>query len=319
MVCFFATHLFANGDLLVVLQGMENSTNGYGLVKLDRDSNVLWKLADNIHHHVDVGPDGTIYTLKHEILWEPPRGLEQLPVPCLADSIVILSAEGEPLCQPIPLLEAFRDSPYAPLVCSLEARPRRVAESTSIREQYEEEVRRRDALHTNSVRVLTPQLAPKFPLFKAGQLLISMRHLDTIAVIDPDKRSAVWAVRGPWIAQHDAQFLDNGRLLLFDNLGSSRTSRVLEFDPLTQAFPWSYPGTAGIPFRSYERGMSQRLPNGNTLIVNSGGREILEVSPDSEVVWSFTDPRLTSGVLVSGRRYTAEQLPFLKGKFRPRP
>ena len=141
---------------------------------------------------------------------------------------------------------------------------------------FRDDARRRDVLHTNAVKVLSRALAPKFPLFKPGQLLVSLRHLDALAVLDPDSGKVVWAARGPWRGQHDPSFLDNGQLLLFDNYGSPQGSRVLEYDPRTQAFPWSYPGENGTPFFSHIRGMSQRLPNGNTLIVNSDGGEVLK-------------------------------------------
>jgi hypothetical protein len=32
----------------------------------------------------------------------------------------------------------------------------------------------------------------------------------------------------------------------------------------------------------------QRLPNGNTLILDSGANRLLEVTPDGEEVWSYT-------------------------------
>ena len=119
-----------------------------------------------------------------------------------------------------------------------------------------------------------------------------------------------------WHAQHDPSFLDNGHLLLFDNQGSPRGSRVLEFDPKTQAFPWWYPGENGVPFLSKIRGMSQRLPNGNTLIVNSDAGEVFEVTPGQEVVWSCSCGRVE---LYRARRYMPDQLPFLKGEQRARP
>lgn len=177
------------------------------------------------------------------------------------------------------------------------------------------DARRRDILHLNSVKVLTRQLAPKFPMFKAGQVLTSMCHLDTIAVVDVDSGKLVWAARGPWEAQHDPQFLDNGNLLLFDNRGSPTASRVVEYDPETQGFPGSYSGENTRPFLSKLRGMNQRLPNGNTLIVNSDAGNILEVTHDKEVVWSCS----TGGFITSGRRFSSEQLPFLKGGPHARP
>jgi hypothetical protein len=177
-------------------------------------------------------------------------------------------------------------------------------------------MRRRDVFHTNAVKVLSRALAPKFPLFKAGQLLVSPRHLDALAVLDPDSGKVVWAARGPWHAQHDPSFLDNGHLLLFDNLGSAQRSRVLEYDPQTQAFPWLYPGDSGTPFFSRIRGACQRLPNGNTLIVNSEAGEVFEVTAGREVVWSCSCGHVE---LNRARRYTPEQLPFLKGDQRARP
>lgn len=309
-LCIFGCHLYGNGDLLVVYQGLGTPTYGYGLAKLDKDSRVLWKYSANAHHDVDVAEDGTIYAIEQKVVRHLPAGLEFVPVPCLLDSLVLLSPEGVKLKE-IPILEALRDSPYFPLLDEVKGGPSPGMQPGATFD----DARRRDILHLNSVKVLTRKLAPKFPMFKAGQVLLSMCHLDTIAVFDVDSGKLVWAARGPWEAQHDPQFLDNGRLLLFDNRGSPTESRVLEYDPETQGFPWSYSGENAKPFLSKLRGMSQRLPNGNTLIVNSDAAKILEVTRDKETVWSCS----TGGFMTSGRRFVPEELPFLKGGPRARP
>jgi hypothetical protein len=315
LICFFACHLYPNGDLLVVFHGVERVATGFGLAKLDKDSNVLWKYSANVHHDVDVGEDGTIYALKHELVSEMPKGLEYLPTPSLVDYLVLLSPDGKELKKPIPILETIRDSAYAPLLSAIEKPPKQHVTRGLMISRFDEEARKQDVLHANSVQVLSRKRAPKFPTFKAGQVLLSMRHLDAIAVMDVEKDALVWAARGPWRSQHDAQFLDNGRLLIFDNLGSPRSSRVLEYDPQTQALPWWYPGEGGSPFLTSERGMSQRLPNGNTLIVNSEGFQLLEVTQSKEVVWSCS----TNRFICSGRRFSPEQLHFLKEGQRARP
>jgi hypothetical protein len=319
-VYFNDGHLYPNGDLLVVVEGpinLSNPSNGYGLVKLDKDSHVLWKYAEKCHHDVDVGEDGTIYAIANEIVENVPQGLAYIPTPCMVDFVDVISPQGQRLKR-IPLLEALQDSPYAPLFCTLE-RPRMsggVAPPSAMRSAVVDDARRRDVLHTNAVKVLSGELAAKFPPFKGGQILLSVRHLDALALLDPDSGKVVWAARGPWRAQHDPSFLDNGHLLLFDNAGSPQGSRVLEYDPRTQAFPWMYPGEKGTPFLSKIRGMGQRLPNGNTLIVNSDGGEVFEVTPDQEIVWSCSCGRVE---LNRARRYTPHQLPFLKGVQRARP
>ncbi len=313
LVNFCGGYLYPNGDLLAVLEGpinLHNSSHGYGLVKLDKDSHVLWKYAEKCHHDVDVADDGTIYTLVNELVDQMPPALGYIPTPCMIDFVDVISPEGQRIKR-IPLLEAILNSPYSALLCSLE-RSKMAGGAKSAGAwvaPFVDEERRRDVLHTNAVKVLNRNLASKFPLFKAGQLLISLRQLDAIAVLDPDSGRLVWAAQGPWRAQHDPTFLDNGHLLLFDNLGSPLGSRVLEYDPQTQAFPWRYPGETGKPFLSKIRGMSQRLPNGNTLIVNSDAGEAFEVTPDREVAWSCSCGHTE---LYRGRRYTPEQLPFLR-------
>ncbi|HEY7331281.1 MAG TPA: arylsulfotransferase family protein [Gemmataceae bacterium] len=314
-VYFNDGHIYPNGDLVAVVEGpinMHNASNGYGLVKLDKDSRVLWKYAEKCHHDLDVTEDGTIYVLVNEMIDQVPPGMSymRIPTPCMVDFVDVISPDGKKKKR-IPLLEAFHNSPYAALLCELE-RPRMsspMAARGAWMSPAADDERRRDVLHTNAVKVLSQKLAPKFsPLFKAGQLLISPRRLDAIAVLDPDSEKVVWAARGPWRSQHDPSFLENGHLLLFDNLGSPLGSRVLEYDPQTQAFPWSYPGEKGTPFLSKIRGMSQRLANGNTLIVNSDGGEVFEVTPDREAVWSCSFGHTE---LYRARRYAPDHLPFL--------
>ena len=122
MVSFVGCHLLPNGDLLAVFHGLQNAGKGYGLAKLDKDSNVLWKYAANIHHDVDVAEDGTIYAIQHELVDELPKGLENLAHPdpggfpgrAFPRGKGVEEAHADPGC--------FLDSPYSALVASL-ARP----------------------------------------------------------------------------------------------------------------------------------------------------------------------------------------------------
>jgi hypothetical protein len=314
LVCFFDCRLYPNGDLLVVLHGQQNRTNGYGLAKLDKDSTVIWRYPHHIHHDVDVGEDGTIYAIAQKVVHDMPKGLEIVPTPALVDELVVLSPDGKELRKPIPILQAFRDSPYAPLLDVLDSENKRDLSTGLDRQRFLDDVpdNLHEPQHMNCVRVLPRRLTSKFPSFQEGQVLISLRNMDTIAMLDLQKKAIVWAAQGSWRAQHDAQFLENGHLLIFDNLGSPRGSRVLEYDPQTQAFPWSYPQGNQAAFLTRERGMCQRLPNGNTLIVSSEQGAIWEVTPRREMVWSL----LTYRFINSARRYRPEQVSFLaKGTY----
>jgi hypothetical protein len=61
--------------------------------------------------------------------------------------------------------------------------------------------------------------------------------------------------------------------------------------------------------------MKQRLPNGNTLIVDPEMGRLFEVTSGKELVWEVYGPRPITGA----RRYAADELTFLKGEARVRP
>jgi hypothetical protein len=56
------------------------------------------------------------------------------------------------------------------------------------------------------------------------------------------------------------------------------------------AIVWQYAGTAEAPLDSAIRASQQRLANGNTLITESSGGRILEVTRQGEIVWQFLNP-----------------------------
>ncbi|HEV3385041.1 MAG TPA: arylsulfotransferase family protein [Gemmata sp.] len=313
-VCVFACHLYPNGDLLVVFHSLEKTVRGYGLAKVDKDSQLIWSYSANVHHDVTVGEDGTIYTIVQRPLNESIKGLEFIPTPWLVDHLVVLSPDGKELQEPISILEALRNSSYSTLLSPLETALKPVDVAATTDDAIRDLRMKQDVLHTNSVNVLSRAMAPKFPQFKPGQVLLSIRSLHAIAVLDPSTRTIVWGTRGPWNYQHDAQFLENGHLLLFDNIGSPRGSRVLEYNPKNGSFPWSYPGIDNAPFFTSERGMAQRLPNGNTLVAVSEGREIFEVTEGKEVVWTC----VAHSFITTARRYAPDRITFLKPGQRPR-
>jgi hypothetical protein len=311
-VYFSSCRLYPNGDLLVALQAKGDTPYGYGLAKLDKDSNVLWRFADHVHHEIDVGDDGNIHVLTQEIVTELPEGMEWVPTPCLIDSVVKLSAGGEELKR-VPVLEAFRNSEYRLLLDQIRNQ-HEPAQGVSLRTANGTNLNRKgDILHPNSVHALSQRLKPAFPSFQLGQVLISVRELGALAVLDMDKGVVVWATVGPWQGQHNAQFLDNGHLLLFDNHGIARNSRLIEYDLQTQSFPWWFP-KAQANFFSEIRGVAQRLPNGNTFFIESERGDMREISPGGELVWHVQ----CTPFIPTGRRYGPQEVRFLGENVRPR-
>ena len=192
---WFRCHVFPNGDLLAIYQ-LENDTPcGYGLVKLNKDSKLLWKYGARVHHDLDVDEQGMIYALTQEVKRQAPAGLEYLPVPYVADFLVVLSPDGKELAS-VSIEEAFRDSPYQLLLSTAigeQAASKDRTSSTSAFDSVLGPLSKGDLFHTNSVKVLSSARAGQFPLFKAGQVLLSLRSLNCLAVLDVRRRSLVWA------------------------------------------------------------------------------------------------------------------------------
>jgi hypothetical protein len=327
-VHWFRCHLFPNGDMLTVYQAENDTPSGYGLVKLNKDSQVIWKFEERVHHDLDVDERGTIYTLSHQLKTKAPTGLEYLPTPYVADSLVVLSPDGQKLAS-VSIEEAIRDSPYSLLLSTGIAEQATPKDPARLKSSFEDLLQpaKGDLFHANSVKVLTEAYARKFPLFQAGQVLISLRSLNCLAVLDVAKRRVVWAALGPWRIQHDADFLDNGHLLVFDNHGWDKGCRVIEYDPVTQAMPWVYSAADSDPFHAGFRGMKQSLPNGNVLIVDPESRRLFEVTRGKEVVWEYFCPippvapnqQAATRAITGARRYNADDLIFMKGVARARP
>jgi hypothetical protein len=252
-------YLFPNGDLLGIYEGL-------GLVKLDAQSRVLWAQRGGFHHDLAVTPAGEIWVLYREGKIVPrinPReGI-------LEDMVAVLGPDGR-MRRKISLLAAFERSPYASLLGRME--------------------RSGDTFHTNTLELLDGRLAGRDPAFRQGNVLLSVLKLDALAILDPERGTIVWAKTGKWRRQHQPTFLNNGDLLLFDNVGAADRSRVLELDPLSGAVRWQFGDGPGEDLFSKTLGSCQRLPNGDTLITESEGGRALEVTPDKRIVWEFNSP-----------------------------
>ncbi len=251
--------LLADGELLAIYEGQ-------GLVKLDRDSRLVWAYPGQAHHDLEIAEDGRIWVLTREVEMLPRIDARD---PVMHDAIVVLDPDGKEVDR-ISLLEALEASPYRGL---LDFAPTG------------------DLFHTNTLEILGGQLAERVPAFRRGNLLVSFRNINTIAVVDVEARRVSWALTGMWRDQHQPTLLPSGRMLLFDNTGAGGRSRVLEFDPATQEVAWSF--DLGGRLFSLSCGSVQRLPNGNTLITESDAGRALEVTPDGRVVWEFLTPYRT--------------------------
>ena len=252
ILAWHGTHLYPDGSLLLNFEGQLFPFGG-GLVKLDKDLRVVWKLARNTHHAVTVAEDGTIWvpSLNYQA-----QGMAELPgfEPWFyEDTILKVSPDGS----------SRRD--LGPARHALAAR----AAAAAQRDLRSDAPQRHRTGHA--------ELAAAFPMLKVGRPAGLLRNVSSLVAIDAETKMARWAMAGSFRRQHDPDLLPNGHILVFDNLGGDPAcgrSRILELDPVTQAIVWSYAGCNGDRFYSEAWGEQQLLPNGNVLLVTEsyGGR-----------------------------------------------
>jgi len=176
-----------------------------------------------------------------------------------------------------------------------------------------------DWAHCNNLTVLPPNRWHDRgdQRFKTGNLLTSFRDLNVVCIIERDTKKIVWKL-GPnypdgkvdqIIGQHDVHMIPKGlpgegNILIFDNGGEAGYprkirgySRVIELNPLNKEIVWKYEATAwgervthqGHFFSNYV-GNAQRLPDGNTFVVEGWPGRLFEVTKSEHIIWEWVSP-----------------------------
>jgi len=81
-----------------------------------------------------------------------------------------------------------------------------------------------DPLHLNYVDIASSSEAAQIEWLEPGDMLLSFRSLSSVAVINSEGTEIKKVYSGTFTSQHSAQFGDDGRIYLFDNMGTSETS-----------------------------------------------------------------------------------------------
>jgi len=254
-------HVLDSGDLIGIW-------SGYGIVRITADSELVWGHWLPVHHDLHVSGDGSVVVLTTEFTERPAL----YPTAIAEDHLTWMSADGFPQ-RSLSLVDAFMK--YDGWAAIWANRP--VTDNE-------------DIFHSNTVFVLEKDYTHLHPAFVAGRVLTSMRHLDAIALVDPQAEAVVWAKQGGFRMQHDPQMADDG-LWVFDNQGAGgKQSRMLLLDPRDGSIRRSWAGDAGHRFWTRTCGHAQQLSNGNLLVVSSEQGVAYELTADSEVVWTYHVP-----------------------------
>ena len=194
--------VFEDGAIVV------NFDRGGVLAKLDACGDTLWNLGSSFHHMVDRSFDGSIWA------WQGRKGH-----PFDHWLVQIDPVSGEFLRR-ISLIEDIMLKQDQMGIFGV----LRYDEVTPSRYQS-------DPFHPNDVEILGPDKSGAFPLFEEGDIMISLRSLNLVAVLDPDTLKVKWWQHGPWHRQHDPDFQTDGTITVFDNRLDLGQSQIIKIDP----------------------------------------------------------------------------------------
>lgn len=299
-------HLFPNGDVVLSFDG-GSLPEGGGLVKMDSASRLLWSLNRNTHHDVDVDEAGHIWTCAHKYRREYNPDFPFIIPPYYEDFVLEVSPSGK-LLREISMLESIYKSGREGLLLANTANWAKIEKGDPA-----------DLLHLNNVEVLRRDI-PGIAGARSGDLLVSYRNINTIAILDHASGRIGWSVTGLFQRQHDPDLLPNGNFMVFDNRKDDRQgralggSRILEFDPISQDIIWEYRGSGSHAFFTNIMGVQEVLPNGNVLVTESESGRIFEVTHDDAktIVWEFIN-RINDtqvGVISQANRISKNDIHF---------
>ncbi len=267
----------------------------HALLKLRPDSSLAWRAELPVHHDLDLHPSGEIYVLTEEPRTVPrPGGTRVL----LDNTITVLSSHGE-IRQTHSLYDILTAHPDLAALIEKEAGRRAAGGSVPDPETYGlegrrgREVSRRlrelpgspcDVLHTNTVEVLS---AHPQGLWSEGDVLVSLRNLDLIAVLNLTARAVRWFWGpGELSGQHQPSARIGGTVLVFDNGQAHGRSRVLEIDPVTNQIVWQYMADPPESLFCPLAGGCEELPGGTILISDAQGGRGMEITRDGRTTWA---------------------------------
>ena len=251
----YGVSLQPDGSVIFTMQ-----ERGGGIVRIDACSNVVWDLPGFFHHAIAPTERGTFWTF---------QGRQTDLDPVLAE----VSISSGSIVRTIDIADVREANPHVTIF--------------DLRSSLEDP----DPTHPNDVDPLPTNLAPAFPSFSAGDLVLSYRSTNLIYVLDPESMEVKWWRVGPWDRQHDPDWEDDGRIYVYSNngRGSPRdASDIVAIDPVTHETEVVVDGYE-YDARSVVNGTHQKTTFDTRVISSTRQGWAYEVDANGKVVFSFVN------------------------------
>ncbi len=274
-----------------------------GLVRQGRCGQIMWRLPYPTHHSVYMNEGGEFWVSGHRTHEQADSATAFIKTPYVDQTLLKVSPDGK-ILKEVSLLKTFIDAGMLGVFFP-----------TGVPKRKKGKLEIGDLLHLNDIEELSADMAAQYPTLSAGDVVVSMRNINLIAVLDGESFKVKWHKTGPWLRQHDPDFVGAGKIAVYDNGDDStfsgdvlRGSTIMAVDPATDDVEIVYQGTEKAPFYSKYMGKMQFLSNGNLLITESVRGRVFELTKNRKIVWEFISRFDKGNVLLvqEGSRYSKD-------------
>lgn len=169
------------------------------LARTDKENNIVWTKNDRRYHHsIEMDHEGKIYSCtrpfvsgKYDFL---PGNHEAYKNILSDDEIAKIDPENGKILFRKSIIQILLDNGYENIL---------IGKGQMIS----------DMIHLNDIQ---PALNDS-EYWKKGDLLISCRNICTVFLYRPSTNKILWLKNEPWYNQHDADFLENDKIVVFGN------------------------------------------------------------------------------------------------------
>jgi len=263
------------------------------VMEFDWEGNIVWQVSSPegavFHHDFERLPNGNTLILCRQTITVPSISDKEI----LEDFLIEVDSSGE-------IVWEWHEADHF--------------EEFGFSQERKDEIFERggDWSHANAASPIPDNTFHTDPRFSPGNVVLSIRHQNTVAIIDRATDEVVWVSTDTVIGPHTTHMLPEdvpggGNILVFDNgyrpdwliVANRFYSRVVEIDPIDGSTPYVYTADlSGVPretFFSHAASGMQRLSNGNTLIVEARTGRIFEVTASGQIVWEYVIPYRNAG------------------------
>jgi len=258
-------HIFPDGSVIFNMQ-----ERGGAIVKVDACSNVVWNLEGPFHHVISPDEHGYFWSFSgHSGPYD--------------QNMVKVSQETGEIVQTIDMEKVRQANPGLNIWNLALFGDKGAGHMT----------------HGNDIEPLPSHLAPDFPDFEPGDLVISYATTNLIFVLDPETLGVKWWRVGISDFQHDPDWEAGGKISIYSNNAHRSVkefSDIVTINPQTMEFQVTLEG-ADMGFKSDANGRHQLTPFGTRYVTSSKQGWAFEVDETGKIVSSFVNTIDLSGGL----------------------